>query len=748
MVVMQKPEPATIPLSPGVYLYKDDRGRIIYVGKARVLRRRVLSYFRPEGLPAKTRAMLSHASSIEYLTTTTEKEALLLEASLIKKHRPRYNIVLRDDKQYVLFRLNTKHDFPRLEVVRQARRDGARYFGPFTSALSARETWKIIHRAFALRRCTDKAMKNRVRACLYHFMGQCPAPCMGLVTPQEYNENVRKVCDLLQGRAAPLLDSLRTAMNQASDDLEFEKAAVLRDQIQAVERTVERQAAVLPGGGDMDAVGLFPAEKGLALGIIFVRGGAVTDGRSFYWPGLTFEDAPELLWSFVSQYYNQVTPPPRVLLPWLPPDAEDTVSDDDIDSVIIEEISGAAQLPIEASLPESSLPETRPHSESALPVVFQGVPPLLEASLSEPPLLCSRMAEATLPAAPLSESSLVEIYLSEAPLPEATLPVALDVPATKGFAGINPAKPSVLTATQAHGNVSASPSCTGRDLLEQTLSDRRNGAVRIVPPQHAGDNQLVDMAQANAREEARRQEQKSELGILDRLARALHLAGPPHRIECVDVSHTGGQQTRVGMVVFEEGQPARSQYRAYAMPDSGDDYATLYAWVARRLESGPPWPDMLLIDGGRGQLRTIQRALNDAGQPNLFALAAIAKARDEQGHADRRAGNVADRIFVPDRANPLPLREGGPELLFLQNVRDATHRFAIGRHRKAKRGAALSGELMRLPGIGPATARLLWDRFGSVEGMCAATKEDLCALPGIGAAKAALLLEKLSGLHS
>ena len=298
-----------------MYLYKNSRGRIIYVGKARILRRRVLSYFRPEGLPAKTRAMLAHAVSLEYLTTTTEKEALLLEASLIKKHRPHYNIVLRDDKQYVLFRLNLKHPFPRLEVVRRARRDGARYFGPFTSALSARETWKLIHRAFPLRRCSDRAMKNRVRPCLYHHMGQCPAPCMDLITPAAYHEAVHKVCELLQGRSEPLLRGLRAEMEQAAENLEFEKAATLRDQIRAVERTVERQAAVLPGGGDMDAVGLFPADKGLALGIAFVRSGAVTDGRAFYWPGLTFEDAPELLSSFVSQYYSQVTPPPRILLP-------------------------------------------------------------------------------------------------------------------------------------------------------------------------------------------------------------------------------------------------------------------------------------------------------------------------------------------------------------------------------------------------------------------------------------------------
>lgn len=714
---MQKPEPASIPLSPGVYLYKDERGRIIYVGKARVLRRRVLSYFRPEGLPAKTKAMLSHARSIDYLTTTTEKEALLLESSLIKKHRPRYNIVLRDDKQYVLFRLNPKHPFPRLEVVRQARRDGARYFGPFTSALSARETWKLIHRAFALRRCSDRAMKNRVRACLYHFMGQCPAPCMDMVTPQEYNENVRKVCDLLQGRAAPLLDSLREAMDLASEELEFEKAAVLRDQIRAVERTVERQAAVLPGGGDMDAVGLYQADKGLALGIAFVRGGAVTDGRAFYWPGLTFEDAPELLWSFVSQYYSQITPPPRILLPWLPLDIESAdapEADEDMED-------GADATPDRLMSAPDAAASVLPHAVDDAPA---GVS--LPQSDAQP--------------GPLPDSQRGQQWGSRS-APQPTPLAASDL-----------MPPSALSAlTEVEGGTrsaeAASAALTGRELLEQTLADRRGGAVRIVPPQHAGDNQLIDMAQSNAREEARRQEQKSEVSILEKLARALHLSGPPNRIECVDVSHTGGRQTRVGMVVFEDGRPAREQYRTYSMPDSGDDYATLHAWVARRLESGAPWPDLLLIDGGRGQLRTVQRALEEAGQPGLFALAAIAKARDEQGHADRRAGNVADRIFVPNRANALPLREGGQELLFLQNVRDTTHRFAIGRHRKARRGAALSGELMRLPGIGPATARLLWDHFGSVDAMCAATQEELRKLPGIGRAKAAMLWEKLSGLR-
>lgn len=642
---MQRPLSDSIPLTPGVYLYKDAQGRIIYVGKARVLRRRVMSYFREEGLPSKTVAMLRHAASIETLSTTTEKEALLLEASLIKKHRPHYNIVLRDDKQYVLFRISPKHPFPRLEVVRAVRRDGARYFGPFTSALAARETWKLIHKTFPLRRCTDKAMRNRVRACLYHHIGQCPAPCMGEITTEAYNAGVRKVADLLSGRSAELLRQLEQDMQRASENLEFEQAAVLRDQIRAVQRTVEKQAAVLPGGGDRDVIGLHAAEKGLALGLLFVRNGVLIDGRTFFWSGLDFDDAPELLWSFLAQFYGPVTPPPRIILPWIPD------SGDGLDAGV----GGDDESGESGEANENSAgSEHCEHCENA-------------------------------------ES--------------------------------------------------------GQDMLaalEQSLADMRGGPVRVTAPRSPEENGLVDMAAANAREEGRR---RREVSLEERLAAALHLPSPPLRIECVDVSHTSGQQTRVGLVVFENGRPLKEAYRNYAMPDgTSDDYATLYAWVGRRLESGPPWPDVLLIDGGKGQLAAVGRALEDAGQGGLFALAAIAKARDEQGHADRRAGNVADRIFLPGRSNPLPLREGCPELLFLQLVRDSTHRFAIGRHRKARAGAALSGELMRLPGIGPHTARLLWERFGSTEAMSSATREELEQLPGIGKGKAAALWEKLREL--
>lgn len=626
---MQRPDPSSLPLTPGVYLYKDAKGRIIYVGKARVLRRRILSYFREDGLPVKTRAMLAHAVSIDTLSTTTEKEALLLEASLIKKHRPHYNIVLRDDKQYCLFRINLKQDYPRLEIVRQAKRDGATYFGPFTSALAARDTWKLLHRAFHLRRCSDRAMRNRVRACLYHHMGQCPAPCMGDISREDYHKAVSQVRSLLDGHAETLLHDLQKEMEAASEALEFERAATLRDQMRAVERTVERQAAVMPGKSDMDALGIFEGQKGLALGMVFVRAGQVIDGRGFYWPGLALEDAAELVPTFLSQYYGQALPPARILVPWLTP-------------------------------------------------------------------------------------------------------------------ALRPTTCREQTCAEASG--SPEKDDESGDALLEALTDKRGGAVRLVAPQNASDNQLVDLARANAREAARRNEGMDGDSLLEKVGRALHLPAPPLRIECVDVSHTSGRQTRVGMVVYEDGRPCKQAYRTYAMPDSDDDYATLHAWIGRRIESGPPWPDLLLIDGGRGQLSAVGRALTEAGHVGLFPIAGIAKARDAQGHADRRAGNVADRIFLPGRSNPLPLKEGCPELLLLQQIRDAAHGFAISRHRRARQNVAMTGELMRLPGIGPATARLLWDHFENASAMRQASFEELAALPGIGKKKALNILGKLQKL--
>ena len=603
---MQRPTPRDIPLCPGVYLYKDASGRVIYVGKARALRPRVLSYFRRGGLSPKTLAMLRHAHSLDTLPTATEKEALLLEANLIKKHRPRYNIVLRDDKQYLLFRIARSHPFPRLEIVRSARRDGARYFGPYASSFAARSTWKTIHAAFALRRCGDRAMRNRTRPCLYHHMRQCLAPCMGLTAQQDYALLLDKVEALLSGRSRELLESLRREMDRAAEALDFERAAVLRDQIRAVRKTLEHQAAVLPGGGDLDVLGFAHGENGLGLGVLFVRGGALLGGRVFFWPGLDSEAAGEVLLGFPAQFYGPGDAiPPRVIFPWLPDDTG--------------ERRGALAL------------------------------------------------------------------------------------------------------------------------QESLLGELRGSPVRIQAAHGADEQRLVDMAGINAREEALRR----RAGQPAALAAALRLPVPPGRIECVDVSHSAGQAARAGLVVFEDGRAVQTDWRIYALENTdGDDHGALRAWLPRRLESGPPWPDVLLVDGGRGQLAAVQRALEDAGQAGLFALASVAKAR-EDGKQDRRAGNIADRVFLPGRANPLPLKAGCPELLFLQHIRDCAHQFALGAHRKARGKEALAGELSRIPGIGPATAKLLWTRFDSLAAMRRATAAELEAIPGIGRRRAAMLVEKL-----
>ena len=285
----------------------------------------------------------------------------------------------------------------------------------------------------------------------------------------------------------------------------------------------------------------------------------------------------------------------------------------------------------------------------------------------------------------------------------------------------------------------------------------RGGTVRLAVPRSEEERHLLDMARSNAREAAKNR--KDNAPIADRLAAAFRWDRPVMRVECADVSHTGGEATKVGVVVYEDGRPLKSDYRVWNIEGAGgDDYAALTMWAKRRLEHGEPWPDLLLIDGGRGQLAAVDKVLRaelaaddsteaegdseNSGQLP-FLLAGIAKARDERGHADRRAGNVADRIFVPGRSNPLPLREGCPELLFLQVVRDAAHDFSIGRHRQARAKQAFSGELQHLPGIGPKTARLLWDHFDSVADMKAATLARLMELPGIGRKKAEAIFESL-----
>ncbi len=593
----------SFPTCPGVYLMKNAAGRIVYVGKAKNLRRRLASYFQPEHrLPTKVRVMMPKVEHIDFLCTATEKEALLLEASLIKQHRPKYNIVLRDDKQYALFCLARGHPFPALRLTRKVVRDGSVYFGPFTSALSARETKRVIDRLFPLRKCRDTVFSNRTRPCLQYHIGRCLGPCCLPVSEDDYRQVVRQVELFLSGKSAELMANLRVEMRAASDRLDFEQAARLRDSIRALGDTVERQAAVLSDGRDLDVIGVHGHEAGASLAVVFVRQGRIIDGQTFWFAGASTETAED---------------------------------------------------------------------ESALVASF-----------------------------------LMQFYTAERFIP---------------------------------GRVVTALGCSDES-LEEALADMRGGKVSVARARGDQERRLVDIAQANAQADVR-QHRRAETDSAE-LARALGVDGEIRRIECVDVSHIQGEGMRAGMVVFADGREEKSAYRHYAFPElegTADDYLALARFVARRLESGPPWPDLLLIDGGKGQLASVERALSDAGQSGLLALASIAKGET------RRAGELGDVIFVPGRKNPLNLKPGGPELLFLQHVRDTAHRFIISRLRRHKRGAQLKSDLDSLPGVGPKTARLLWAHFPSVEAMRQASVADLAALPGLGLKKAQALHAVLCG---
>ena len=593
----------TFPTCPGVYLMKNATGRIVYVGKAKHLRRRLASYFQAEHrLPPKVRIMMPKVECIDYLCTATEKEALLLEASLIKKHRPKYNIVLRDDKQYILFCLSRNHPFPALRLTRKVLRDGSVYFGPFTSALSARETKRVIDRLFPLRKCRDTIFNNRTRPCLQYHIGRCLGPCCLPVSEEDYRQVVRRVELFLSGKSGELLAGLQEQMMLLADELDFEGAARLRDSIRALRDTVERQAAVLSDGRDLDVVGVHGGDGGAALALVFVRQGRIIDGQTFWFAGAaveTPEEAAGLTDSFLMQYYNA----------------------------------------------------------------------------------------------------------------ERFIPGRIVTP----FGSLDPA-------------------------LEEVLADMRGGRVSVNKARGDQERRLVDIATTNAGAHSARQRRVAATPA--ELARVLGVAGEVERIECVDASHIQGEGMRVGMVVFVDGREEKSAYRVYSFPElegSADDYLALASFAARRVGSGPPWPDLLLIDGGKGQLGAVERALAENGAPDI-PLAAIAKGMS------RRAGELGDVIFRPGRKNPVNVQAGSPELLFLQHVRDTAHRFVISRLRRHKRAAQLSSDLDNLPGVGPKTARLLWEHFDSIEAMTNATAEDLARLPGFGPRKAAALHSKLQSL--
>ena len=602
----------TLSQGPGVYLMQSKR-EVLYVGKARNLRKRLAQYAHYRGSPhAKTGVMLGHVRKVDTILTTTEKEALILEASLIKKHRPRYNVILRDDKNYPLIKVTVAEQWPRVLVTRRRLRDGSRYFGPFASTSAMRLTLKLLFSLFPLRRCPT--VRDRERPCLNFQMGRCLAPCNGQVDEERYQAMIREVVLFLEGKKREILTGLEKKMRQAASQLAFEQAARYRDQIQALQRTLERQVVAAGHGLNQDVFGLVRQAASVGIAILFVRAGMISGSQSFFINDSIGDDG-QILAQVIMQYYSQRRQPPRELL----------------------------------------------------------------------------------------------------------LPMAI----------------------------------ADQDLIREQLAELRQGAITIHIPRRGQRMQLMDMARANAGQVFSREEeqQKSWRNLSDTLQKRLRLMNAPARIECLDISNLAGKQAVGSLVCFIEGKPAKRAYRHYRIQskDTPDDYAMMREVLMRRLGKGVErakeqggnekyLPDLLLLDGGKGQLGIGVEVLSELGLLDTIDLVAIAKEKEDEG----------EKLFRPGRKNPILLPAHSPALLFLMRVRDESHRFGITFHRRLRNKNTLASPLDRVQGLGAKRKKALLKTLGSLRRIQAASVDDLARTPGIGPALAQTIYDQLheSGKNS
>ncbi|HET9620868.1 MAG TPA: excinuclease ABC subunit UvrC [Kofleriaceae bacterium] len=606
-----------IPMDPGVYLFKDARGVVVYVGKAKNLRTRVRQYFREGGDERffVAAGFLGKAvADVETIVVSSSKEALLLENHLIKKHQPKFNVKLRDDKQYLVLRLldpvaDTKGDgdakakralFPRVEVVRNIRDDHAHYFGPYHSATSARETLRTLNRHFQLRTCTDHVLETRGRPCLQYQIKRCSGPCAVPVTAAAYAEQVDDVKMFLSGKSAELVTRLRARMEARAAHEDYEVAAVLRDSIAAVERTLDKQHIVQDDFVDQDVWGMFREADNVEVVVLFVRGGKLVGRRAFQQKDQELPDATVIA-EHLQQYYATGT----------------FIPDEVVVGVDLED------------------PET----------------------------------------------------------------------------------------------------------LIEWLSSARGKKVKLVEPRRGTRARLVELADRNAAASAvsRRGRDADADALLDKVAKRLSLPRPPRRIECFDIAHIQGRETVASMVTFVDGVPARALYRKFKVKTvDNNDFAAMYEVLTRRFKrageakaNDDPWaqPDLLVIDGGKGQLAMAVAALTDLGVTmggeNGLEVIGLAKERELE------AGSAPDRIYRRAVKDSIPLRQNSPELFVLARIRDEAHRFANTFHRERRAKATLRSELDTIPGIGATRRQRLLKHFGSVRAVRQASVDELARAPGM-----------------
>ena len=636
----------TLPTSAGVYLYKNAQGEVIYAGKAKNLRSRVSSYFHEGRVEdAKTGTLVREAVDVDYIVVANEKEALALENNLIKQRKPRFNILLRDDKTYPYVKLTLGERFPRVYVTRRLRKDGSAYYGPYFPANLAYRIVDLIHRHFLIPSCKVDLNRFHPRPCLQYYIKRCLGPCVeGLTTSETYHEAVRDVKLFLEGRQTDLVRSLRERMEEAAGAQEYERAAKCRDLISTVEQLQEKQRIATVEGDDADVFGYHYENGMLAVNLFHMRGGRVMDRREFFW-----EELPEL----GSQ--------------WLKPEA----------------------LAPTNSTTSVSLQNT---SRASLGMDGRGRPSQREQSTSDDagPLLDSFHPGEFISAL------LKQLYIGQPYVPR---------------------------------NIYVPVDFEDREMLEELLSEQiasdggRVTRVHILVPQRGEKRSLLDLAGNNAKQsydQRFRVMKPNTRAIQEALQEALALSELPKRIECFDISHIQGAETVASMVVWEDGQMKKSDYRKFIIRsvEGVDDFASMREVITRRYkrvqEEKKSMPSLMLVDGGLGQLHAAAEALESLEIINQ-PLAAIAK-REEI-------------IYVcGQEEDPVVLDHHSPVLHLVQLIRDEAHRFAVTFHRKRRQMRDRSTELLQIPGVGEHTTRRLLEHFGSVQ---AVKQADVAALSAV-----------------
>ncbi|WP_460018659.1 excinuclease ABC subunit UvrC [Magnetospira thiophila] len=599
---------AQLPTTAGVYRMLDGAGRVLYVGKAKSLRKRVVAYTHPERQGPRIRRMISETRGLEIVTTHTEAEALLLEADLIKSLKPRYNILLRDDKSFPEIQITRDHAFPRVLKHRGSHQPGPLYFGPFASAWAVNQTLQVLQRAFLLRTCSDSIFAGRTRPCLLHQIKRCCAPCVDYVSAADYGELVDQAEAFLRGRSQEIQQHLAGLMAEASDALEFERAAQYRDRLRALTKVQAHQEVDLSSVAEADVIALHQDGGQTCVQVFFIRSGRNYGNRAYYPQHGRHDGAAEVLEAFIGQFYANRPPPPLILL-------------------------------------------------------------------------------------------------------DRRLPHA--------------------------------------DLVSEALGVRAGRPIRLLVPQRGDKRDAVRYAARNAQEALSRRlsETGSQRKLLESLADTLGLDGPPQRIEVYDNSHTRGTQQVGGMIVAGPEGFDKKAYRSFNIKSAiapGDDYGMMREVLTRRfaraLKEDPDrqsgqWPDLLLIDGGKGQLNVVLEVFAELGIEDV-ALVAVSKG------PDRNAGR--ERLHRPDQP-VLELDARDPVLYFIQRLRDEAHRFAIGSHRHKRAARTTQSPLDEIPGIGAGRKKALLHHFGSARAVAEAGLADLEAVSGISAALAKKLYDWFHG---